>query len=212
VLYSIVRAAVRALAKVFCAVRVYGAENLPPSGGVILASNHVSYLDPPIAAAAVRRHLKFMAKSELFSIPILRQLITSLGSFPIARGVADRAGLRKAERFLRAGEVILVFPEGTRSPDGRLQPPEPGLGLLALRTRVPIVPMALLGTDKVLPFNSPIPRPGKVTVRIGPPLRFPEHYGKPITRQAVNDVAARTMQAIAAMLPPDRRPRAERAP
>lgn len=205
-LYAIVWTLVRVLAKVFCACRVYGTENLPPSGGVILAGNHVSYLDPPIAATSIWRRVRFVAKRELFSIPVFGALIAALGAFPIARGRVDREGLRTAERLLREGKVVLVFPEGTRSPNGRLQPPEPGLGLLALRTEAPVVPMALVGTEKALPFNSPILRPAKITVRIGAPLRFPEYYGKPITRAAVNEVAALTMQAIAAMLPPDRHP------
>ncbi len=204
-LYVLVWTVVGILAKVFCACKVRGAENLPPDGGVIMACNHVSYLDPPIAAVSIRRRMKFVAKEELFSIPVLGPLIAALGAFPIARGRADRAGLRTAERYLRAGNVILVFPEGTRSPDGRLQTPEPGLGLLALRTQAPVVPMAVVGTDRALPLHSPVPRPAKITVYIGPPLRFPEYCGQRISRSAVDDVVARTMKAIAALLPPDRR-------
>lgn len=205
-LYAIAWTLVRAVLKVFCAAETCGAENLPSSGGAIIACNHVSYLDPPLAAVSVTRRLKFMAKSDLFSIPVLGRLISALGAFPIDRGKVDRSGLRTAERFLREGYAVLVFPEGTRSPDGRLQQAEPGLGLLALRTRAPVVPMAVLGTDRVLPRHSALPRPGRLKVRIGPPLTFPEHYGKQITRQAIEEVTARTMQAIAGLLPPDRRP------
>jgi 1-acyl-sn-glycerol-3-phosphate acyltransferase len=205
VFYTVVRAAVAVWARLFLRWRAYGSDNMPRAGGVILACNHTSYLDPPLAAISVARHLRFLAKEELFRIPVLGSLITALGSVPIARGRLDRAGFKRAERIVRSGQALLIFPEGTRSPDGRLLPAEPGVGLLVLRTGAPVVPMAIVGSDKALPRNSVVLRPAKVTVRLGRSISFPEYLGKPIDRQTAKAVADRIMQAIAALLPPDQR-------
>ena len=154
-------------------MKVLGRENLPVSGGAILAANHVSLLDPPVlGVAASPRVLNFMAKKELFENQLLGWLITKLHAFPVNRGAPDRVAIRKAMSLLERGEVVAIFPEGTRSKTGLLGQPEPGVALIAAKTGVPIVPVALLGTNKVrFGFNQPVfavafgqpvlPEPGK---------------------------------------------------
>lgn len=203
--YRLAHTVVRAWARVYLGWRAYGSENMPPAGPTIVASNHLSYLDPPLVAVAFSRRLRFAAKAGLFKIPLFAGLITALGSVPIARGRPDRAGFKRLERILRLGQALLVFPEGTRSPDGRLLPAEPGIGLLVLRTRAVVIPVAIVGSDRALPRNSCVIRPMRVRVKAGSPLSFEEYYGRPIDRQSAGEVADRIMQAISALLPPDHR-------
>lgn len=178
--------------------RIYGRENVPASGGVILAPNHVSYVDPPLAGSAIERKTWFMAKSELFRIPVLGPILPKVCAFPVKRGTPDREALRNALNLLAEGQVVVVFPEGTRSPDGNLQKPELGIGLLALRSGAPVVPVAFIGSDRLLPRGSPIPRFAHVTVRIGQPLRFARDDAAP--RQARERVAGEIMSALARLI------------
>jgi 1-acyl-sn-glycerol-3-phosphate acyltransferase len=115
-----------------------------------------------------------MAKSELFKIPILGPILPKVCAFPVKRGVPDRQALRTALELLAQGQVVTIFPEGTRSPDGTLQKPELGVALIALRSGAPVVPVGISGSDRLLPRGSPIPRFAHVTVRIGKPLYFPQ--------------------------------------
>jgi 1-acyl-sn-glycerol-3-phosphate acyltransferase len=184
---------------------VEGRENVPAEGGVILAPNHISYLDPPLAGAAVKRPVYFMAKRELFEIPIFGRIIRCTHAFPVSRGTADRRALRQAQELLQRGEIVVVFPEGTRSPDGRLQEPELGIALIAARAKVPVVPMAFIGSDRMLPRGSSIIRPARLHVRIGPPLRFPEVYDRPADREALTAVAHQITEAIRDLLPTEMR-------
>lgn len=144
--------------------RVVGAEHIPAVGPVIIACNHVSYLDPPALGAAVRRPVAYMAKSELFGIPVLGPLIRALGAFPVDRSRGDVAAMRAAVRVLQAGAVFGIFPEGGRNAD-RTKKPQMGVALLASWSGASVVPAYVSGT-------SPGKRSGPVTVRFGEPLRF----------------------------------------
>ena len=198
--YRIARGAVRVGALCYLRIQVRGGEKMPRAGGVIVACNHRSYLDPPIVAVSFRRQVRFLAKAALFRIPLFGRLIASLGSVPITRGRPDRAGFKRAEAILRSGQALLVFPEGTRSPDARLLPGEAGVGLLVLRTQAAVLPMAIIGSERAMPPHSPIIRPAKVRVRVGELLSFAEYAGRPINRESAGAVTERIMREIAALL------------
>jgi 1-acyl-sn-glycerol-3-phosphate acyltransferase len=204
-LYYLGRALFRFIFRGFCFLAVQGRENLPRTGGVILAPNHISHLDPPLAGSAVGRPVHFMAKEELFRVPVLGWLIRRTRAFPVKRGSADRKALRKAQELLEKGEVVVVFPEGQRSSDGKLQEPELGLALLAARAKAPVVPMAIVGSDRALPRGSMFFRPAKIRVKIGEPLSFEEAPNPRSSREALEGFAEKVMQAIGEMLPAEMR-------
>lgn len=187
-------------------LRVEGREHEPPTGPVLAVCNHVSAADPPIAGVALRRRARYMAKHELFQVPVLGSWLRSIGAFPVRRGEADRRSLRTAMTALARGEVLIMFPEGTRSADGRLMPAEPGAALMALRTGVPVLPMAVIGTQHAMPKGARFPRHVPVVVRIGPVIAVPRYEGR-IDRGDLEAWGHRFMAAIAALLPPEQRPR-----
>ncbi|MCS6861502.1 MAG: 1-acyl-sn-glycerol-3-phosphate acyltransferase [Abditibacteriales bacterium] len=199
-LHSVGAVVVKSSLRVFCRWQVVGKENVPRAGGAIVACNHVSYLDPPVVGAAMLpRRLYYMARDDLFRVPLLSALIRRLGAFPVRRGTADRGALRMTLQLLKAGEMVLMFPEGTRSPDGTLQPPELGIAYLVAHARVPVVPVAVVGTHKVLPRGAFLPRPAPVQVRIGKPFTFDDLAPRP-SREALRRVAERIMLEIGRLL------------
>ena len=174
-------------------LRRLGREHLPPAGSTLIVSNHISVKDPPfVSAAAMPRPSYLMAKSELFRVRPFAWLIESLGAFPVVRGGADREAIRTARGILAGGGQLIMFPEGTRSLDGRLGPPLPGAGALALEPGVTVVPAAISGTRRRL---------GPVTVRFGPPVDLSDlpEGSRGARAQAA---AERIMAAIDALLPP----------
>lgn len=185
---------------------VQGREHIPRSGPLILVSNHLSHLDPPLLGWLVGRTTCFMAKEELFRVPLLGWWIRKTGAFPVKRGMADRAALRRAQEVLAQGYILAIFPEGHRSEDGHLQAAEDGAGLIAVRSRAPILPAAVIGTNRILPPHALWPRPGKVTVRFGPVFSLDDLYGQ-TGREPVTEATRRIMAAIAALLPPEHQPR-----
>jgi 1-acyl-sn-glycerol-3-phosphate acyltransferase len=183
---------------VLCTLRrweVEGAGNLPASGGLVLAANHVSYWDPVVAHCAVHREVHFMAKSGLFRIPVLKTLLVALGSFPVRQGVIDREAIRTALNHLSRGRVVGIFPEGTRSKSGKLLKPQYGAALITLKGGVPVLPVALIGTKGVF---------GKIRVRIGKPMYFSEYAGVRPTRDVLEEVSNRIMREISILLRSER--------
>lgn len=179
--------------------KVFGKENVPPKGPVILAPNHVSFADPPTAGCGILRQVHFMAKTELFKVPILGFLIKSVGAFPVKQNTADRAAIRRAIEFLGQGEVVCIFPEGSRSPDGNLMKAQAGLGMIALKSKAPVVPVALIGTEKLLPLHSPFIHFARVKVIYGKPITFDDLYDRGMDREAIEQVGERVMAAIREM-------------
>ena len=147
--------------------RVYGAENVPKRGALVVVSNHASYFDPPLLSCAVGRPVAYMAKEELFSIPVLGKAIKLYGAYPVSRGASDRTAIRSALQSLENGWATGVFLEGTRTPDGKINEPKLGAALIAAKAQAPILPVSLWGTQGVLIEGSAIPRPVPITVRIG---------------------------------------------
>jgi len=174
---------------------VEGRERVPKTGGVLLVANHASALDPPPLGFASPRPVHFMAKAELFEIPVLSWAISRLHAFPVRRGAADRSAVRTAIEVLHRGEVVGIFPEGTRTQTGELLPPQRGAGLIALRAGVPVVPVALIGTFRPLRFERGIPRINRFIVRFGEPIDLSEHRDGE-SKEAVERINQRMMQEI----------------
>lgn len=177
----VLRAMLRGLAPRW---RVTGRENIPRTGPVILAPNHISNCDPPFVGLSVNRPVWFMAKRELFENPILGAFIRFAQGFPVERG-QPRTVLRRAQELLSSGEAVVVYPEGRLSQSGDLQPLLPGVAFLALRARVPIVPVGIVGTKQVLPYGKVIPRPtlARIGIHFGRPLEFTEFEALPAREQ-----------------------------
>lgn len=164
-LYCIAHVVVSILAKVFFRLKVIGEENVPETGGVLVAANHNSYFDIPFLGCALRRRADNIAKSELFANRIIAALFRALGGFPVKRGRVDRMAMQEAVDRLKAGRLLAYYPEGTRSKDGRLQPAKSGVGLVVAQSGAVVVPAYIRGTGPVRLF-----RP--VTVLFGKPLDF----------------------------------------
>jgi len=193
--YACLRVFFRLLFRLVFRCRVEGRENIPRSGGVIVAANHVSNFDPPLAATFLPRHVYFMAKEELFQVPVFGFVIRALHAFPVRRGASDRAAIRTALEILKSGHCLGLFPEGTRSKDGRLQKPEPGFALIAAKAGVPVVPTAVAGTGDIFANGHFLPR---LTVRYGKPIYF---GAETKDKAALHAFAAKTMAEIQKMLP-----------
>ncbi|UNC92482.1 lysophospholipid acyltransferase family protein [Candidatus Contubernalis alkaliaceticus] len=159
--YMIVRGLFRIIFKIIFPLELTGVDNIPANGPAIICSNHISWWDPPLMAAMNFRPSTFMAKEELFKNYISRKVIYALGGFPVKRGVPDRKAIKTALENLNQGKVLTLFPEGTRSKTGQLLNPLPGAGYIALKSKAPIIPVAIKGPYKVF---------RKVQVKIGPPI------------------------------------------
>lgn len=162
------------LLAVFCKIifrlEAKGRENIPRAGGFIIASNHTSYLDPVVLAASCGRQLNFMARHDLFTIPLFGAFIRSLGSFPIRRNAVDITSIKEALEYLRQERGLLIFPEGGRSLDELVKKPEPGIGLMAVKSGVPVVPAFIKGALRAFGRNARFIRPFKIKVYFGKPV------------------------------------------
>jgi len=168
--YAACRQVARVLFVTLFGIRVYHAERLPREGGVLVVSNHQSYLDPILVAVGMPRPFQPMARESLFRVAPFRWLIRSLYAFPVRRGTADFGAVREALRRLRAGAVVLMFPEGTRTRDGSIEPLQGGPVTVALRGGVPIVPMVIDGAFEAWPRTQMLPWPHRVRVACGTPV------------------------------------------
>jgi 1-acyl-sn-glycerol-3-phosphate acyltransferase len=186
--------------------RVYNAERLPDQGGFILAGNHVSFLDPPFFGLACRRDAYFMARDTLFRNPLANWILRSWHCVPISRDRGDIGAMRTVLRMLDEGKAVLMFPEGTRSDDGELQEARAGIGMIAARAKVPILPMRIFGTDRALPRGTSIPRTAQVEVKFGEPFLYPlpadfEKLRGDALKAIYLDIGREIMRRIAALEP-----------
>jgi len=171
---------------------IYGAEHVPQEGPLVVVSNHASDFDPPIVSCSMRRPVAFMAKEELFRIPVLKQGIELYGAYPVKRGAADRSAIRSALNCLSAGWAVGLFLQGTRTADARISEPKLGAALIAAKAKVPLLPVSLWGTEAIFKKGSPVPRPVPVTVRIGQVI-------DPPTSTKREELEALTQQCAAAI-------------
>jgi 1-acyl-sn-glycerol-3-phosphate acyltransferase len=151
-----------------------GISNLPKIGGVVVVSNHGSHLDPPILGHALGRPVAFMAKSELFKVPILSFIISACGAYPVKRGAGDREAIRNASSRLSEGWATGVFLDGTRQENGRVNDPKAGAALLAARTGSPILPVAIVNSHRAFPKGSFFPRFVSIHLRVGELIHPPK--------------------------------------
>ena len=196
-LYAVLRLCTLALARVLFRLESKGSENIPDTGPVLLVSNHSSVLDPPLVGSAAGRQLSFLAKAELFHVPLLGALIHRLNARPIRREGADPAALRTAMRVLEEGGALLIFPEGTRGEEGIIRSAKAGAGMLAVLSGAPVVPVYVQGTGRAWPRGRRLPRPAKVSVTFGKPIKFETDRG---ARKGRYEVASREMMEAVARL------------
>jgi 1-acyl-sn-glycerol-3-phosphate acyltransferase len=161
---------VRAAARGLFRIRFEGVEHVPRTGPVLITPNHVSFMDPILVTIPVRRALHYMALEPFFRVRGLGVLMRWARAFPIQEGEIDNPAVRRALRVLRQGEPLVIFPEGGRSPDGRLQPFRPGAFRLALATGAPVVPVTIVGAFDAWPPQRRLPRPGRITITYHAPL------------------------------------------
>ncbi len=190
------------LTRLFSTLECVGFEHIPSTGSCILASNHLNNLDAVFYGAHLPRHTYSMAKKELFDIPIFGWALRMCGAFPVYRGERDEWALKQAGQVLAAGEILFLFPEGTRGgPEAKLRQGKIGSVKLALEYKVPLIPAAILGTH-----DFRLNRKNRVKMEVGPPLDVVSLAGPPpYEYETLRDLTTLLMQKIAAMLPPEHR-------
>src|SRR5277367_3896882 len=152
--------------------RVFNVERVPLAGPVILASNHASYIDPPLVGAGVKRQISFLARDNIFHVPILAAILRSWEVVPVDRDGGTGRGLKMILNRLDAGGAIILFPEGTRSRHGELNPARSGIGLTVIKSSAPVVPARVFGTFEAFGAHKFVPRPRQVSVKYGRPMLF----------------------------------------
>ncbi len=191
------------LLRITCRPQVHGLEHLPTDGAAILASNHLAVVDSFFLPLMVPRRVTFLAKSEYFTSPGLRGWLkkcffAGVGQVPIDRSSAQAAegALQAGVRILREGKLLGIYPEGTRSPDGRLYKGKSGLALLTLQAGVPVIPVVMVDTDRVNPIGSRMWRPARVQMRLGRPLDFSRYAGRHDDRFVLRSVTDEVMYEL----------------
>ncbi|MFT4413115.1 lysophospholipid acyltransferase family protein [Fredinandcohnia humi] len=179
-LYSFAKGLVATIIKPLYRIEVIGLSNIPKEGAVLICSNHIDNLDPPVVGITSPRPIHFMAKAELFNVPVLGSLLPNINAFPVKRGMSDREALRKALSILKEGKVLGIFPEGTRSKDGKLGKGLSGVGFFALRSDAVVVPCAIIGPYKMF---------GKIKVVYGEPVEMESlRTGKASAEEATDKI------------------------
>ncbi len=184
--YDFSKVVVRSMARMLWRARVVGSENVPAGGPLIVACNHLSYLDPPLLGCLCPRRISYMAKKELFAVPVLGMVIRALGAYAVDRSGSAAAAIKRSLRVLGSGGAVGIFPEGTRNRRGVVAP-QTGVAILAVLAQVPVLPACIRGTDRAL-------RLGRIEVAFGAPL-VPPPDGK-ATRDELAKFTARLMKAI----------------
>jgi 1-acyl-sn-glycerol-3-phosphate acyltransferase len=193
-LYIVLRLLSAFFLKLLFNMQVIGRQNVPEEGGFIIASNHVSYLDPIAVGVAVPRKINFMAKEELFCNSFAHWFMTSLHSFPVKRNSADLSAIKEALHRLKSGGGLVIFPEGSRRFDGLDSQAQAGVGFLAVKSGAPVVPAFIEGTDKALPNDKKFIRLHKISVYFGKPIY-------PKINMPYEEVAQEVLKSIMSLAP-----------
>jgi 1-acyl-sn-glycerol-3-phosphate acyltransferase len=189
----------RLLARILFRFRIIHRERMIQSGPVIVAMNHQSYLDPPLAGNACDRAIYFLARRSLLNVPVLRWLLPKLNVIPVNQEGIDRSALKALIQVIKAGNGALVFPEGSRTLDGNLQPGLPGIGLVIAKTLAPVVPMRIFGAHEALPRGGERMRFHPITVVVGEPIHFTASDLQDRGKDVYAQLSQRVMDAIAAL-------------
>jgi 1-acyl-sn-glycerol-3-phosphate acyltransferase len=180
--YQIMKLLSILVGKVYFRLTSDGREHIPKTGAVLLVANHCSFIDPPLIGCQVPRAVHYMTKEQLLRIPVLSWMLRHLNTIPIRREGIDRKALERAVEVLKRGQMLLIFPEGTRSQDGKIQSPRRGAGMIvAACENVAIVPVYIHGSFEAMPRVARFPRPHKVNVSFGEPFQI--HHGSDATSQ-----------------------------
>lgn len=200
ILYKLVALFIRIVCTINGGLIVKGKENVPSRGGVLIAANHISYLDPPIIGAVLPRRGTFMARKGLFKIPVLGTIIKP-AAFPVDREKPRPSSMKEAVRRLKRNEVIVIFPEGSRSETGELGEAKRGIGMIAAMSRVPVVPALIAGSDMALPVDAKWLKRAKVTVIFGKPIYYTRAAGEneQNSHTLQEDISNKIMAAIREM-------------
>lgn len=197
-LYFVSHSLARAAARVVYRRRVLHREYVPEAGAALIVANHTSHLDPPLVAGVFRRPIHAMARKSLFK-GFLGWLLPRINVFPVDQGKGDLGSLKHMLTLLKDGQRVLMFPEGTRAHDGRLQPATAGIGFILSKAQVPVVPLRIFGAYEAWPRSSKRPRGGRITIVAGPPVDFSGIPADLPTRERHQACADKVMEAIAAI-------------
>lgn len=199
--YYISTLVVRMILFLFTRLQVKGRENVPAQGPVLIIANHLNLADPPLVAVSFGRHKIFMAKEELFRSRFSRYVMSRFNAFPVHRGQLDKKALRQAGRVLAEGSALVMFPEGGRSSNAQLQTAFSGSALVAVHSGAPILPVGIIGTERMKGKTWPLRRP-RVTVNIGKPFHLPSVDGR-LSKVKLTELTDYMMGRIAELLPPE---------
>ena len=197
VIYGILWLLARTVGWLCFRYRVVG--KVPKTGGFVVAANHASYLDIPLLGCGMRRRAWYLGRSDLFPVPGLNRLLQWLGWIPLRLGRLDRDAFGKAITLVKEGKVVVIFPEGTRTEDGHLQPAKAGIGMIVAQTGCSVIPAYLKGTHEVLPVQAKWPRFQSVTVTYGEPIIFSQVQENIEGKKFYQEVSQTVMDRIAAL-------------
>lgn len=184
------------LGRLLFSFRVFGRDKIPDKGGCILAMNHESYLDPPLGGMCARRPIYFLARKSLLKWPILGPIFPKINVVPVDQDHADMSALKTVIKLVKRGDCTIIFPEGSRTLDGKLQPALPGLGLVIAKTLAPVVPMRIFGAHEAFPPGGPV-RPRPIRIVVGEPMIFTQADVGDGGRESYQRLSERVMERIA---------------
>lgn len=198
--YHIIRLTLNLLAVLFFRFTARGIEHIPGSGSTLLVSNHASYLDPLLIGVAARRRIHYLAKKELFENRLFSFILRTIcGAMPVDRDQLDRNTLRQVFSLLQGREMLLVFPEGTRTRDGNLSEAKLGVGMIAYHTRTTVIPAYIKGSFEILSRGSKRIHFHRCSVMFGPPVPLSDCYGQPKSKEVYRDIGVKIMESIHAL-------------
>jgi 1-acyl-sn-glycerol-3-phosphate acyltransferase len=189
----------KCIAHTFFSFRVVHPERIIETGGALLAMNHQSFVDPPLAGICCKREIHFLARKTLLDWPVLGPILPKLNVVPVNQERADMSALKTVIKLVKAGNCTIIFPEGGRTEDGKLQPAQPGLGLIIAKSLVPVVPMRIFGAYEAYPMGAKYPKIHPITIVVGEPIIFTQADLVGSGRELYQRLSDRVMESIAAI-------------